>query len=293
MGAGRFDERFLRKLEYLYVVSKKIFAGQNRAERRTRQVGSGIEFADHRDYVAGDDLRTIDWSVYGRMERLLVRLFEEDEDLSIYVLIDASASMALGAPSKLDLAMRAGAALAYVGLANLDRVAVYPIGEGLGEGLPPARGKGRILPLLSWMGGVEANGRTSLAKAAAAFVHRHRRRGIVIVISDFYDPAGYAEALDLLRYNRFEPTVIQVTGADDARPPLRGDVTIVDVETGDEREVTVSSAVLDAYARRHSALLRDLARFCRERSIPCFQTTSDVAFDDLVLRAFRGSGLLA
>ena len=168
----RFDETFLRRLETLRVVTKRASLGQLRADRRSRRVGAGIEFADHRDYVAGDDLRILDWSLYGRMERLLVRLFEEDEDLAIDVLVDSSASMGVGAPPKLDLAAQIGAALAYVGLANLDRVAVTTLGDGLGEGLSPARGKGHILRVLEFLDAARASGRTSLAAAARA-----RRRG--------------------------------------------------------------------------------------------------------------------
>jgi uncharacterized protein (DUF58 family) len=292
----RFDERFLRKLESLAVVTRRAFlsVGQVRAERRSRRVGAGIEFADHRDYVAGDDLRYLDWNLYGRMERLLVRLFEEDEDLSIDVLFDASASMGLGAPPKIDLAMQVGAALAYVGLANLDRVAITPIADTLGEGLPPARGKAHILPMLRFLGGVQAGGRTQLASAVRAFVSRHRRhrRGLVILISDFYDPAGYREALDLLRYDRFEIVVVQISAPDEARPSLRGDVTVQDVETGEERELTISPAALEAYTQRHAALVRGLEGFCRERGIPCFAVTSDLPFDTAVLRVFRAGGLV-
>ncbi|HSZ82048.1 MAG TPA: DUF58 domain-containing protein [Polyangia bacterium] len=291
---GRFDETFLRRLESLRVVTKRASLGQLRAERRSRRVGAGIEFADHRDYVAGDDLRTLDWNLYGRMERLLVRLFEEDEDLAIDVLVDASASMGLGAPTKLDLALQIGAALAYVGLANLDRVAVTVVGETLGEGLPPARGKSNVLPLLRFLDGVEARGRTALATAARELLARRRRhrRGLVVLISDFYDPAGHREALDLLRYGRLEIVVIQVSAPEEAHPPLRGDVTVRDVETGEERDVTISPRALAAYERRHAALVRGLDAFCRERGVPSFAVTSDEAFDAVVLRVFRAGGLL-
>lgn len=291
---SRFDDRFLRKLEYLSVVVRRAFSGQIRAERRSRRVGAGIEFADHRDYSAGDDLRYLDWNLYGRVGRLMVRLFEEDEDLSISVLLDASASMGLGQPPKLDLAMQVGAALAYVGLANLDRVSIYPIGETLLDGMAPARGKARILPMLRFLEGVQPAGRTALAPAVSAFLRRHRRRrrGLVILISDFYDPAGYREALDLLRYDRFEIIVIQVSAPDEAHPTLRGDVTIRDVETGEERELTVSPAALEASTRRHAALLRELEGFCREHAIPCFCIQSDIAFDHVVLRVFRAGGVL-
>ncbi len=290
----RFDETFLRRLESLRVVTKRASLGQLRADRRSRRVGTGIEFADHRDYVAGDDLRILDWSLYGRMERLLVRLFEEDEDLAIDVLVDASASMGLGAPSKLDLALQVGAALAYVGLANLDRVAVGVLGEALGDALPPARGKSHILPVLRFMEDVEARGRTALAVATREFLARRRRhrRGLVVLLSDFYDPAGYREALDLLRYGRFEVVVVQVTAPDEARPALRGDVTVRDVETGEERDVTISPRALEAYERRHAALVRGLDGFCRERGLPCFTIQSDEAFDAVVLRVFRAGGLL-
>lgn len=119
-----FDDQFQRRLEYLAIVSRRVFAGRMRAERRTKKSGTGIEFADHRDYVAGDDFRSLDWNVYGRLGRLLVRLYEEEEDLSIYLVVDASRSMAFGDGKKLRYAKRLCAALAYVGLANLDRIAV-------------------------------------------------------------------------------------------------------------------------------------------------------------------------
>lgn len=295
-GGVRFDERFLRKLESLAILTRRsrISFGQIRAERRTRRVGAGIEFADHRDYAPGDDLRYLDWNLYGRMERLLVRLFEEDEDLSIYVLFDASASMGTGTPPKLDVAMQVGAALGYVGLSNLDRVSVLPLAEGLGDGLPLARGKAHILPWLRFLGTIQAAGRTALAQAVRDFLRRNRgrRRGLVILISDFYDPGGYREALDLLRYNHFEAVVIQVSAPEEVRPTLRGDVTIRDVETGEERELTVSPAVLAEYRHRHTALLRGLEGYCRERGIPCFPILSDVPFDEVVLRVFRAGGLV-
>jgi uncharacterized protein (DUF58 family) len=293
-GGRRFDETFLRRLETLRVVTKRATLGQLRAERRSRRVGAGVEFADHRDYAAGDDLRILDWNLYGRMERLLVRLFEEDEDLAIDVLVDASASMGVGTPAKLDLAARVGAALAYVGLANLDRVAVTTVGEALGQGVPPARGKGHILRVLRFLEAARAEGRTSLAAAARSFVARHQRhrRGLVILLSDFYDPDGYREALDLLRYARFEIVAIQISAPEEARPGLRGDVTVRDVETGEERDVTISPRALAAYERRHAALVRGLLGFCRERGVPCFTVTSDEAFDAVVLRVFRAGGLL-
>jgi uncharacterized protein (DUF58 family) len=288
----RFDDVFLRKLERLAVVAKRVAARQMRGERPTRRVGTGIEFADHRDYVPGDDLRHLDWNLYGRLERPLVRMFDEDEDLPVYLLVDTSASMGLGTPPKLRLARETAAALAYVALSNLDRVALYPAAQGLGNGSGLVRGKAQIHPLLTLLSSFRPEGRTDLRAAASAVVERHRRRGVTVVISDFYDPAGYQEALDRLRYGRFEPVVVQITSPDEAAPALRGELTLVDVETGEERVVTVTPAVAEAYRQRYGARLRALDRFCRERAISCFQVGSDHPLEDLVLQVFRSGGIL-
>ena len=295
-GAARFDERFLRKLESLVMTIRRSarMSGLMRANRASKRVGAGLEFADHRDYAAGDDLRYIDWNLYGRLDRLALRLFQEEEDLLVEVLVDASASMGVGSPPKLDLALQIGAALAYVGLANLDRVALSPLGDDDAPVLPPARGKGAILPILRFLGGVRASGRTGLAAGVRAFLgrRRRRRRGLAIVISDFYDPAGHRAALDLLRHHRLEVVAIQVSAPQELAPDVHGDVELRDIETGESRELTISPSVLAAYRRRHQTLLRDLEGYCRERAIPCFTVVSDQPFDAAVLRMFRAGGLL-
>src|SRR4029434_5811942 len=140
--ALRFDDQFLKKLEYLHVVSKRAFAGHHRADRLTPTRGRGLEFADHRPYAAGDDFRHIDWKAYKRLNRLLLRLFDEERDLPIYLLLDASGSMA--EPAKFDLARRVTAAICYIGLAHLDRIALVPFAESLGRESIPGRGKARI-----------------------------------------------------------------------------------------------------------------------------------------------------
>jgi hypothetical protein len=286
-----FDESFLKKLEVLYLVSRKVFAGKMRAERRTRKTGSGVEFADHRNYTHGDDLRYLDWSVYGRLDKLLLRLFEEEEDLHIYLLVDTSASMRSNA--KLEYAQSIAAALAYVGLAKLDRVSIVPFGgEGHGR-LPPSRGKGNIFKVFSFLSSLEAEGPTELGNALEAFVHQTKRRGVAVVISDFYDPAGYQDGLNLLRYHRFEPTVLQVWSEREAKPSLRGDLQIVDVETGEEREVTVTEKALKQFEHEHSAFTDGLQAFCAERGIGYFRADTRVPFDELVLRIFRAGGFLS
>jgi uncharacterized protein (DUF58 family) len=287
-----FDEQFLKKLEYLYVVAKKVFVGRIRAERRSRKTGSGVEFADHRNYAAGDDLRYLDWSVYGRLDKLLLRMFEEEEDLHIYLLIDASASMR--ANGKLDYAERICAALAYIGLAKLDRVSIVPFGGGgAGERLPPSRGKAQIFKVFQFLSALEPSGPTELSRALESFVHQNKRRGLAIVISDFYDPAGYEEGLNLLRYHRFEPTVLQVWSAAEAQPALRGDLELVDVESGETREVTVTERQLAAFARAHAEYCGKLESFCAGRALPYYRADVSVPFEDLVLRIFREGGFLS
>jgi len=292
----RFDDRFLRKLESLVLTIRRSvrMSGLLRANRTSKRVGAGLEFADHRDYAAGDDLRYLDWNLYGRLGRLALRLFQEEEDLLIEVLVDASASMGVGRPAKLDLGLQIGAALGYIGLANLDRVAVSALGDDQAPLLAPARGKGAILPILRTLEGVRASGRTGLAAAVRAFLARRRRhrRGLAIVISDFYDPAGHRAALDLLRHHRLDVVAIQVSAPEELAPAVHGDVELRDVETGETRELTVSPSVLAAYRRRHQTLLRDLEGYCRERQIPCFTVVSDQPFDAAVLRMFRAGGLL-
>ena len=295
--ARRFDDHFLGRLETLAATARRISrarAGLLRGNRRSRRVGAGLEFADHRDYVAGDDPRHLDWNLYGRLGRLALRLYEEDEDLSIDVLVDASASMGVGRPPKLDLALQIGAALAYVGLANLDRVAVTAFSGADVPTLPLTRGKAAILPTLRRLEAVQAAGQTALAAAVRAFLARGRgrRRGLAILISDFYDPDGHRPALDLLRHHRLEVVAVQVSAPEEIAPTLHGDLRLRDVETGELRDLVVSPGVLAAYNRRRDALIRSLQSTCREREIPCFAVVSDRSFDAAVLDMFRSGGLL-
>lgn len=287
-----FDERFLRTLEHLHMVSRKMFAGNLRAERRTRKVGSGIEFADHRTYARGDDFRYIDWNLYGRLDRLLLRLFEEEEDLHIYILVDCSDSMAIGNPPKMHYAMKVGAALSYVGLANLDRVAILPFSDHVLGRLPPTRGKNRIFRVFDFLRTCEIGGTTGIADAMKTFVSQHKRRGLAVLISDFYDPAGFEEGINTLRYNKFEPFVLQVYDLKEAAPNLHGDLALVDCETGEQREVTVSKSLLEQYMREHERYCKQLEDFCTERAVPFFRTHTGIPFDELVLQIFRSGGFL-
>lgn len=294
-----WGEEFLRRLESLAIVSRRVVPGRQRAERRSKKRGSGVEFADHRNYVEGDDIRYLDVGVYQRLGKLLVRLYEEEEDLSIYFIVDCSASMAFAPPGaserrrrKFDQARRLCAALAYVGLAGLDRVTIVGVNDHLVSRMPTTRGKGRIFRVLRFLEELEPQGSTDLEAAMKTFVAQHKRRGVAVLLSDLYDPAGFEGGINVLRFNKFEPYVVHLVDPADAKPPLLGDVRIVDCESGEEREVTVTARMLEKLERSYAEYLWNIERFCASAQVPYFAAPVGVPFDQLVLQVFRRGGFL-
>ena len=244
----RFEDDFLKKLEYLHVVSKRAFAGQNRADRLARKRGRGLEFADHRQYSAGDDFRHIDWKAYQRLNRLLLRLFDEEQDLPIYLFLDASRSMI--EPAKFDQARRIVAALCYIGLAHLDRVTILPFGAGLHDETVPGRGKGRIFRVFDMLEQMETTGDTNLRGAFTQFASRTRQSGLAVVVSDFLDPNGFETGLKLLASMGHDVFVVHVASQSDRDPGSLGEVRFVDAETGELRDVEVTPALARGLRRR-------------------------------------------
>lgn len=298
-----FDDDFQRKLEYLALVSRRVFSGRLRAERRTKKSGSGVEFADHRDYQPGDDFRSLDWNVYQRFDKLLVRLYEEEEDLAVYLLLDTSSSMEFDSRSsgsrdprapgrKLRYAKKVVAALAYVALANLDRVSIVTTSDRVMDRMPETRGKARIFKVLRFLRDVRADGTTDLDDAMKMFVAQNKRRGLAVLVSDLYDPRGFERGINVLRYNKFDPFVIHVVDAAEARPKLHGDVLVYDCETGDEREVTVTARVLERFAHAYAQHLAEIERFCATRQVPYAAADVAIPFDELILRVLRRGGFL-
>lgn len=287
-----FDDDFQRKLDYLALVSKRVFAGRMRAERRTKKSGSGVEFADHRDYQPGDDFRYLDWNVYQRFDRLLLRLYEEEEDLAIYFIVDASTSMGFGGAKKLRYAKRVAAALAYVGLANLDRVSIVSTTDKILDRMPATRGKARIFKVFRFLKELEPEGQTDLEDALKTFVAQNKRRGLVVLASDLYDPKGFERGINVLRYNKFDPFVVHVVDEEEAKPKLSGDVLLYDCETGDEREVTVTAKVLERFEAVYRTYLDDIDRFCTSKQVPYIRADVNTPFDELILRVFRRGGFL-
>ena len=294
--AALFDGDFLKKLEYLSLVSRRVFRGQLLAQRRTKQLGGGIEFADHREYVPGDDFRYLDWNVYARHDELLLKRFQEEEDLHVYVLLDCSKSMAFGSPSKFHYARQVAAAMAYIALADLDRVAVIGFADGVVADFPLTRGKSRILALLKFLEDLKPQGSlTDLERVARNFIHRARgqRKGMALVVSDLFDPNGFERGLDLLRHHKYEPHVIQVFDKAEAAPELKGDMELFDVETEGVEKVTVTERNLRQYRQIFDDYLERVRQYCRKYGISANRTTTDVPFDELILRMMRSAGAVA
>ena len=287
-----FDSEFLKKLEYLSLISKRVFRGSLMAQRRTLQLGSGIEFADHREYTPGDDFRYLDWNLFARHDELLLKRFQEEEDLHIYFLLDCSRSMGFGDPPKFDFARQMTAALAYIALADLDRISVTAFASDIVADFPLTRGKGRILALLKFLEGLSALGEeTSLERVATGFVHRDQRKGLVIVVSDLYDPAGFERGLDLLRQRRYEPRLIQFYDKYEKNPPdMLGDVEIWDVESGNSHKVTVTEKNLRQYRTLFDEFQTKVQSYCNRHALGCTQTSTETTFDALILKMMRQAG---
>lgn len=287
-----FDPQFLEQLEYLALVSRKAFRGRLLSQHRGQRSGSGVEFAEHRDYQPGDELRDIDWNVYARHGELLLKRFQEEEDLHVYFLLDCSQSMACGSPSKFDHARRVLAALAYIALDDLDCVRVSTFADDLRGDFPKIRGKQRIHTIMGYLEDLEtrSGAPTALQQSVRAFANRRQRRGLVVVLSDLYDPGGFERAIDLLRHERYEPYLVQVFDRQEASPPLRGEYELLDIETNEVQTVSVSRQQREAYMRRYEAFQSSVVTYCRKYQLGAVLAPTDRAYDQLILDMMRVSG---
>src|SRR5438874_6989833 len=270
---------FLARLEQLELVSRKIFQGRMKGERRSPRKGQSVEFADFRNYVVGDDLRFLDWNLYARLDKLFLRLFMEEEDLHFYLLIDNSLSMGFGSPTKLHYAKQVAAALGFIGLVNLDRVVVEAFNDRLTQTMPAARGRRSLWRLLDFLGKVEAAGPSNLAQALRTFSLKSSGKGIVVVLSDFMDKGGYEDALRYLVARQMDVYVIQILSQEEIEPEIVGDLRLVDVEDDDVAEITVNGPLLKRYKQNLEAYRAGLYEFCTRRGVACLFTSNQVPFD--------------
>lgn len=287
-----FDKQFLQKLESLSLVSWKPSVGLMKGgERRSRKKGSGIEFSDFRSYVTGDDIRYVDWNIYSRLDRLILKLFIEEEDLCLHLLIDSSASMGFGKPSKLEYALKAAAALGYIGLVSFERVAVGLFADGLGKFLRPRRGRKQIFPLLRFLAQVVPSGRTDLSSSLKRYAFLVKTPGLAVVITDLLD-SRYQEGIMALLQVRFEVFLLHLVSEEEMEPPLSGDLRLIDAELGSVKDLTMDSALLARYRRNLSTFFRDVEAFCLKNQVGYLRASTTIPFEDLVLKHLRQGGLL-
>jgi uncharacterized protein (DUF58 family) len=286
-GAAVFDAAFLHKLEQLELLARKIFRGLLRGERTTARRGRGLEFSDFRHYRPGDDFRHIDWNIYARLDQLFLKLHAAEEDMTLNLVVDASASMAFGEPSKFDHARRLAAALAYIALGNLDRVAVGAFADGLTAVLPATRSRRHMGRLLAFLGELPCAGPTRLGAALREFSTRTRSPGLVILISDLLGVQDAQAGIDALRVGGHDVVVIQLLAEAEIAPPLDGALQLVDAETGEALEVTVDAELRRGYQRELERQLAALEAFCRRRGIEYLRASTAIGFEDVVLKYLR------
>jgi uncharacterized protein (DUF58 family) len=290
--AELLDARFMASLDRLDITSRKILQGKLKGERQTKRRGQGVEFADHRQYVPGDDVRFVDWNIYGRLDQLFMKMFLEEQDLSLHILIDSSASTAFGEPSKHKYLRRLAAALAYVGLVNNNRVGLCTFADGLTGRLLNMRGRRYLGAMAEFLLNAPADGVTHFEKACRQWVSGRMGAGVTVVLSDFLFKEGYEAGLKRLIGDRYELCVIHVLSPQERAPDLAGDLALVDAEDADVSEVTISGALLKQYQRNLSAWCGGLREFCVRHDATYVLTDSAQPADRLVLEHLRRHRLL-
>jgi uncharacterized protein (DUF58 family) len=283
-----FTPEFLAQLERLTLASRRIFRGRVKGERKSPRRGHSVEFCDYRAYGVGDDLRYVDWNAYARLDRLHVKLFVDEEDLCLHLLVDASASMDFGSPTKLDYAVRLAAALGFVGLVGLERVGVGMLRDRASEGWSPARGRNQFPVLLNFLTGVRPAGATRLNEALANYAMRARESGLAVVISDLLDPAGYEAGIRALMERRFDIHLIHLLDPEEMSPDVGGDFRLIDAETGEVRELSVDRDALRDYRERLHSFLERAESFCRAHEIGYHRVITDTPVEEFVLAQLKG-----
>lgn len=282
---------FLRKLERLALAARRVPSGVTKGERRSKRKGSSVEFADYRDYVQGDDLRHVDWNIYSRLNVMHLKLFQEQEDLTVHLLIDGSRSMAFGTPPKFDFARQLAATIGYIGLSGYDRVQAAVFSNDGNTKMSPVRGKASAHKFFNFLESATAAGPTQLAAACKAYSLQHRTKGMVLFISDLFDEQGFEDALKHLRAIGPDLYVVQVMAPEELDPQLTGDLKLIDSETRAQAEISVSRALLKRYAQTRDSFVDSVRAFCHRRGIAHFLTPSNASLEQLTLHVLRRAGM--
>jgi uncharacterized protein (DUF58 family) len=282
----------LRRLEQLQLLAQRRAKSSAKGERRSRARGQSVEFADYRNYSAGDDFRYLDWNLYGRLERLFLKLYEEERELPLRIFLDASESMTFGTPVKFDFARQVAAAIGYVALCGFDRVTVCPFPDQADEAaargaLRSVRGRKSALTFFQNLSQITARGVANLNESLRRGALEARQAGVAIVLTDFLDPAGYETGLGALVSRGFQVTAVQILSPEELNPGTYGDLKLIDAETGGIQEVTFGRYRLKAYQQTVQNFCQRLREFCQARGITYFLASSDTPLEQLLLRQLK------
>lgn len=286
------DPALVRSLERLSLTARRTLWGQTQGERKINAVGTSIEFHDYRQYQPGDDLRYLDWHAYGRLDRLVLKLYLDEVDLLVQLVVDASASMAVGDPPKSTYALGVAAALGYVGLAGLERVAASYVAAGRSETLRPLRGRGSFTRLVHFLEGIEFRGSTALNASLRRQSGRLPRRSRLILLSDLLDREGYQDGLLALQAAGHDVFLLHLLAPEELEPPEVGDVRLVDVETGGVEDLTLSPDRIAAYQSRTARHFAEVEAFCYERGIGYVRVSTATPLESLLFRDLTQGHLL-
>ncbi|MCL4267336.1 MAG: DUF58 domain-containing protein [Anaerolineae bacterium] len=291
-----FDETTLRKLEQLTLIADHVRVGVMKGDRRSKKRGTSIEFADYRNYSKGDDLRRLDWNVYARLERPFIKLLEEEEDLSVHLLVDASASMNWpdtdDDENKLRYALKLAGALGHVALVTGDSVTVTLLNSGGDRTWGPFRGQGNSLRLFQFLESCAAGGLTDVNLSLRNYALYGRRPGLLFLLSDMLSANGYKEGLNAIQSRGYEIGLIHLLSPDEVEPPLSGDLKLVDIETGQDAEITLDAPTLALYQERLHAWQSEIAAYCAHRHLHYIPVTTSLPWERLVVQTLREKGVV-
>jgi uncharacterized protein (DUF58 family) len=297
----------LRRLEQVQLLARRRARSSRKGERRSRARGQSVEFADYRNYVVGDDLRYLDWNLYGRLDRLFLKLYEEERELPVTIFLDGSESMTFGTPPKFDFARQVAAALGYVALCGFDRVNVRVFPDAAGPAADPGahsaeaaaraglrlvRGRKSSLQFFENLAALTAGGPANLCAALRRGAVEARQPGLALVVSDFLDPAGYEAGLGALAGRGFHVDAVQILAPDELAPATFGDLKLVDSESGAAQEVTFGKFRLAAYQKTVQNYVQRLREYCTTHGMSFFMAASDTSLEDLLLKRLRKSEVL-
>jgi len=286
------DPAFMARLDQLDVLSRKLLMGKMKGERRSKRRGQSVEFADYRNYTIGDDLRFIDWNIYGRLDKLFLKLFLEEEDLALYILLDISKSSDFGEPNKTLYMKKVAASLAYIGLVNYNRVAVVGLSDRLVAETGAMRGRRNVSRMIDFIQKLEPTGSSNLAAACKRFALAHRTKGVCVVLSDFFDKGGFESGLRYVAGGKYDLFAVQILSPQEIDPDLQGDLKLRDMEDDDVAEVSITQPLIKKYKANLNAYCLSLKDYVTKRGGTYLFSSTAVPFDTLVLNYLRERGLL-